>query len=176
MNGNDSLRHSRVNSLVFFVSPPSIDFLSGMVCVNIVGGNGMTTELSSPVIISCCYKQTNKQESRVDYWRAFVFEVQSPHPPRYLSQITWPSSTIHTSVYYRWFYNERHRGDNVASSFSIQPISMLTTLALLSEPYCAGNSRAPSTLFCCLYKFFTMRLSERQVSRIISVKHSLTDR
>ncbi|KAF8817705.1 PRP38 family protein, partial [Cardiosporidium cionae] len=32
-----------------------------------------------------------------------------------------------------------------------------------AEPYVTGSSRAPSTLFCCLYKFFTMRLSEKQV-------------
>jgi len=36
-----------------------------------------------------------------------------------------------------------------------------------AEPYCPGNSRAPSTLFCCLYKFFTMRLTERQVRGLL---------
>ncbi|SBS87743.1 pre-mRNA splicing factor [Plasmodium ovale curtisi] len=35
------------------------------------------------------------------------------------------------------------------------------------EPYCIGSTRAPSTLFCCLYKLFTMHLSEKQVSSAI---------
>ncbi|EAA21921.1 hypothetical protein, partial [Plasmodium yoelii yoelii] len=32
-----------------------------------------------------------------------------------------------------------------------------------AEPYCIGSTRAPSTLFCCLYKLFTMHLSKKQV-------------
>ncbi|ETW29284.1 hypothetical protein PFUGPA_03572 [Plasmodium falciparum Palo Alto/Uganda] len=38
------------------------------------------------------------------------------------------------------------------------------------EPYCIGSNRAPSTLFCCLYKFFTMQLSEKQVThKLVSI-------
>lgn len=36
-----------------------------------------------------------------------------------------------------------------------------------AEPYCAGSSRAPSTLFCCLYKLFTMRLKEHEVQALL---------
>eukprot|EP00922_Rhytidocystis_sp_ex-Travisia-forbesii_P048503 GHVS01072241.1.p1 GENE.GHVS01072241.1~~GHVS01072241.1.p1 ORF type:complete len:634 (-),score=127.25 GHVS01072241.1:199-2100(-) len=36
-----------------------------------------------------------------------------------------------------------------------------------AEPYCAGNSRAPSTLFCCIYKFFMMKLTDKQVSQLL---------
>eukprot|EP00923_Selenidium_pygospionis_P003540 GHVN01005587.1.p1 GENE.GHVN01005587.1~~GHVN01005587.1.p1 ORF type:complete len:660 (+),score=124.98 GHVN01005587.1:163-2142(+) len=36
-----------------------------------------------------------------------------------------------------------------------------------AEPYCAGSSRAPSTLFCCLFKLMTMRLSERQMMQLL---------
>eukprot|EP01054_Gregarina_sp_Poly1_P003017 Gregarina_sp_Poly_1__3016@NODE_1847_length_3213_cov_87_893516_g1199_i0_p1_GENE_NODE_1847_length_3213_cov_87_893516_g1199_i0NODE_1847_length_3213_cov_87_893516_g1199_i0_p1_ORF_typecomplete_len477_score91_04PRP38/PF03371_15/5_5e48_NODE_1847_length_3213_cov_87_893516_g1199_i017483178 len=31
------------------------------------------------------------------------------------------------------------------------------------EPYCAGNTRAPSTFLCCLYKLFTMKLTEDEL-------------
>mmetsp|Transcript_13741 Transcript_13741/g.39594 ORF Transcript_13741/g.39594 Transcript_13741/m.39594 type:complete len:704 (+) Transcript_13741:69-2180(+) len=41
-----------------------------------------------------------------------------------------------------------------------------------ADPYCAGNSRAPSTLFCCLYKFFTMRLTEKQVKSLLDHQDS----
>ncbi|SOV24812.1 pre-mRNA-splicing factor 38B, putative [Plasmodium sp. DRC-Itaito] len=40
------------------------------------------------------------------------------------------------------------------------------------EPYCIGSNRAPSTLFCCLYKFFTMHLSEKQLKSLIENKDS----
>ncbi|SPJ12470.1 pre-mRNA-splicing factor 38B, putative [Plasmodium sp. DRC-Itaito] len=40
------------------------------------------------------------------------------------------------------------------------------------EPYCIGSNRAPSTLFCCLYKFFTMHLSEKQLKCLIENKDS----
>eukprot|EP01071_Lankesteria_metandrocarpae_P003320 Lankesteria_metandrocarpae@DN2891_c0_g1_i1.p1 len=36
-----------------------------------------------------------------------------------------------------------------------------------AEPYCAGHSRAPSTLFCCLYKLLAMKLTERQVTVLL---------
>eukprot|EP01057_Protomagalhaensia_wolfi_P006088 Protomagalhaensia_wolfi_Nauph_80__6087@NODE_860_length_1941_cov_40_798107_g647_i0_p1_GENE_NODE_860_length_1941_cov_40_798107_g647_i0NODE_860_length_1941_cov_40_798107_g647_i0_p1_ORF_typecomplete_len438_score89_61PRP38/PF03371_15/5e49_NODE_860_length_1941_cov_40_798107_g647_i06271784 len=31
------------------------------------------------------------------------------------------------------------------------------------EPYCSGNTRAPSTFLCCLYKLFTMKLTEDEL-------------
>eukprot|EP01053_Blabericola_migrator_P004466 Blabericola_migrator_1__4465@NODE_238_length_10988_cov_97_569087_g202_i0_p9_GENE_NODE_238_length_10988_cov_97_569087_g202_i0NODE_238_length_10988_cov_97_569087_g202_i0_p9_ORF_typecomplete_len172_score12_58PRP38/PF03371_15/6_2e28_NODE_238_length_10988_cov_97_569087_g202_i074297944 len=34
------------------------------------------------------------------------------------------------------------------------------------EPYCSGNTRAPSTFLCCLYKLFTMKLTEDEVRDI----------
>ncbi|CRH04061.1 pre-mRNA-splicing factor 38B, putative [Plasmodium relictum] len=40
------------------------------------------------------------------------------------------------------------------------------------EPYCIGSTRAPSTLFCCLYKLFTMHLSEKQLKGLIDHKDS----
>ncbi|SBT72511.1 pre-mRNA-splicing factor 38B, putative [Plasmodium malariae] len=40
------------------------------------------------------------------------------------------------------------------------------------EPYCIGSNRAPSTLFCCLYKLFTMHLSEKQLKGLIDHKDS----
>ncbi|CAI7723058.1 pre-mRNA-splicing factor 38B, putative [Plasmodium vivax] len=40
------------------------------------------------------------------------------------------------------------------------------------EPYCIGSTRAPSTLFCCLYKLFTMHLSEKQMKMLIESRDS----
>ncbi|SCM03013.1 pre-mRNA-splicing factor 38B, putative [Plasmodium chabaudi chabaudi] len=40
------------------------------------------------------------------------------------------------------------------------------------EPYCIGSTRAPSTLFCCLYKFFTMQLTKKQLKSLIDNKES----
>lgn len=42
-------------------------------------------------------------------------------------------------------------------------IDELSQYAQHAEPYCSGSSRAPSTLFCCLYKLFTMKLTQKQV-------------
>eukprot|EP00920_Eleutheroschizon_duboscqi_P025449 GHVT01062632.1.p1 GENE.GHVT01062632.1~~GHVT01062632.1.p1 ORF type:complete len:516 (-),score=108.12 GHVT01062632.1:388-1725(-) len=36
-----------------------------------------------------------------------------------------------------------------------------------AEPYCSQSNRAPSTLFCCLYKFFTMRLTVNQMNELL---------
>ncbi|PFH34818.1 PRP38 family protein [Besnoitia besnoiti] len=36
-----------------------------------------------------------------------------------------------------------------------------------AEPYCSGSSRAPSTLFCCLYKLFTMKLANKQLEQLL---------
>lgn len=36
-----------------------------------------------------------------------------------------------------------------------------------AEPYCSGNSRAPSTLFCCIYKLFMLKLTEKQVAGLL---------
>ncbi|KAK2196371.1 Pre-mRNA-splicing factor 38 [Babesia duncani] len=36
-----------------------------------------------------------------------------------------------------------------------------------AEPYCSTATRAPSTLFCCLYRFFTMRLSGKQMTQLL---------
>eukprot|EP01068_Selenidium_serpulae_P001620 Selendium_serpulae@DN1766_c0_g1_i1.p1 len=41
-----------------------------------------------------------------------------------------------------------------------------------AEPYCAGNNRAPSTLFCCLYKLMMMRLTERQMAALLNHEDS----
>lgn len=32
-----------------------------------------------------------------------------------------------------------------------------------AEPYCSTVTRAPSTMFCCLHKFLTMKLTDKQV-------------
>ncbi|GAW83141.1 pre-mRNA-splicing factor 38B [Plasmodium gonderi] len=40
------------------------------------------------------------------------------------------------------------------------------------EPYCVGSTRAPSTLFCCLYRLFTMQLSEKQMKVLIESRDS----
>lgn len=40
------------------------------------------------------------------------------------------------------------------------------------EPYCAATSRAPSTIFCCLYKLLTMHLSEKQLRVLLDHKES----
>lgn len=36
-----------------------------------------------------------------------------------------------------------------------------------AEPYCSTATRAPSTLFCCLHKLFTMKLTEKQVCEAV---------
>lgn len=41
-----------------------------------------------------------------------------------------------------------------------------------AEPYCAGSFRAPSTIFCCLYKLLTMHLSEKQLRSLVDNKDS----
>ncbi|UVC54414.1 splicing component [Theileria orientalis] len=35
------------------------------------------------------------------------------------------------------------------------------------EPYCSTSTRAPSTMFCCLYKFFTLKLTEKQMVTLL---------
>ncbi|EDO08447.2 pre-mRNA-splicing factor 38B family protein [Babesia bovis T2Bo] len=40
------------------------------------------------------------------------------------------------------------------------------------EPYCKTATRVPSTLFCCLHKLFTLRLTERQMEDLIDCTKS----
>lgn len=70
--------------------------------------------------------------------------------------------------------------NNILSSDYFKTISSLKTLKEVLdeiyayvdhvEPYCIGNMKVPSTIFCCLYKLFTMQLSEKQVKGMIDHK------
>ena len=49
-----------------------------------------------------------------------------------------------------------------------KPSSSLTETAMaLAEPFSLGSSRAPSTAFCLLYKFFTMKLTVKQMTSLL---------
>lgn len=41
-----------------------------------------------------------------------------------------------------------------------------------AEPYCSTATRAPSTLFCCLHKLFTMKLTEKQMVSFVDCRKS----
>ncbi|GFE53481.1 PRP38 family protein, putative [Babesia ovis] len=51
-------------------------------------------------------------------------------------------------------------------------INELAKYADHAEPYCSTASRAPSTLFCCLHKLFTLRLTEKQMESLIDCTKS----
>ncbi|AFZ81640.1 hypothetical protein BEWA_010560 [Theileria equi strain WA] len=57
------------------------------------------------------------------------------------------------------------------SLFSMQTfqdvVNELIQYGTHAEPYCSTATRAPSTLFCCLYKFFTMKLTEKQMYSLL---------
>eukprot|EP00918_Siedleckia_nematoides_P088570 GHVU01194749.1.p1 GENE.GHVU01194749.1~~GHVU01194749.1.p1 ORF type:complete len:408 (-),score=72.36 GHVU01194749.1:76-1299(-) len=46
-------------------------------------------------------------------------------------------------------------------------VDEIWTYAKHAEPNVAANNRAPSTLFCCLFKLFIMRLTETQVQTLL---------
>ncbi|ORM39992.1 Pre-mRNA-splicing factor 38B [Babesia sp. Xinjiang] len=51
-------------------------------------------------------------------------------------------------------------------------ISELAQYADHAEPYCSTATRAPSTLFCCLHKLFTLRLTEKQMEDLVDCTKS----
>ncbi|EPR59362.1 PRP38 family protein [Toxoplasma gondii ME49] len=51
-------------------------------------------------------------------------------------------------------------------------VDEITQYAQHAEPYCSGSSRAPSTLFCCLYKLFTMKLTTKQLEQLLDYSDS----
>ncbi|OEH79547.1 prp38 family domain-containing protein [Cyclospora cayetanensis] len=51
-------------------------------------------------------------------------------------------------------------------------VEELAAFAEHAEPYCAGSTRAPSTLFCCLYKLFTLKLTEKQMHTLLNNRDS----
>ncbi|KAF8823114.1 PRP38 family protein [Cardiosporidium cionae] len=65
---------------------------------------------------------------------------------------------ILSSEYFKSLYQLKHY---------TEVVDELYQYAEHAEPYVAGSSRAPSTLFCCLYKFFTMKLTENQVTGLL---------
>ncbi|KAL8104359.1 pre-mRNA splicing factor SR-like 1 isoform X2 [Apium graveolens] len=56
----------------------------------------------------------------------------------------------------------------------IKPIDQLLEKVLLDhvEPWMTGNCRGPSTAFCLLYKFFTMKLTAKQMSVLLDHEDS----
>lgn len=54
-----------------------------------------------------------------------------------------------------------------------QVVQEIEQYARDAEPYVAGTSRSPSTLFCCLYKLCSLGLTEAQVTALLDHKHPL---
>eukprot|EP00375_Theileria_parva_P001755 XP_764430.1 hypothetical protein [Theileria parva strain Muguga] len=48
-----------------------------------------------------------------------------------------------------------------------QVFDELVQFATHSEPYCSTATRAPSTIFCCLYRFLVLKLTEKQMNFLL---------
>ncbi|KAK1445094.1 pre-mRNA-splicing factor 38 like protein [Babesia gibsoni] len=68
--------------------------------------------------------------------------------------------------------NSEYYKSLAAMNSHMDVLNELVQYADHAEPYCSTATRAPSTLFCCLHKLFTLRLTEKQMVSLIDCNKS----
>ncbi|GBE58646.1 PRP38 family protein, putative [Babesia ovata] len=96
---------------------------------------------------------------------------QPAEKPNQLPMTNSSTYNLNTLLLSNILHSEYYKSLSTMNSY-VDVMNELIQYADHAEPYCSTATRAPSTLFCCLHKLLTLRLTERQMTALIDCPKS----
>ncbi|CDR97334.1 PRP38 family protein, putative [Babesia bigemina] len=119
-------------------------------------------------------KFCRKYKSAVHEMSRLAAQQSSQQPvdkPNQLPMTNSSTYNLNTLLLSNILNSEYYKSLSAINSY-VDVMNELIQYADHAEPYCSTATRAPSTLFCCLHKLFTLRLTERQMTALVDCPKS----